>query len=272
MAGRPDKHNADYFSHDNNMRNDKKLKAVRVKFGNQGYAVYNMILESLSEANLIMIKNNELELEMLAGDFGITFEELKNMLEYFQKINLLKVTENLIFCPQLDSRLKGVFDKRNKDHPQLRENYCKVNGISVTEIAINSPEIHIVKESKVNKRKEKKEYTENSIEFQLSIFCENRILENFPNLKKYFTPKKIQDYCDCMNKLIRIDEKTEHQIKAAINFAIEDDFWKDNFQSALKLRRINKDGIKYVDVFLSKADISYTRELINLNLTKEDLE
>ncbi|MBL4705443.1 MAG: DUF4373 domain-containing protein [Flavobacteriales bacterium] len=43
---RPLKNNADYFSHDNNMRNDKKILAVRRKYGSDGYSVWCMILES----------------------------------------------------------------------------------------------------------------------------------------------------------------------------------------------------------------------------------
>jgi hypothetical protein len=156
MAGRHSKQNADYFSHENNMRNDKKLKAVRAKFDLRGYAIYNMILESLAESDLLMIENSELEIEMMAGDFGIDSEELNKLFDYFKKINLLKVTKKFIWCPQLDSRLKPIFDKRNTDLLQLRVNFCKINSINITEIGINSTEKDIVKESKVNKSKEKK--------------------------------------------------------------------------------------------------------------------
>ncbi len=175
MAGRPDKQNADYFSHDNSMRNDKKLKAVRARFDLRGYAVYNMILESLSEADLLMIRNDELEIEMMAGDFGIESEELNKLLDYFKKIKLLKITKNLIFCPQLDGRLKPIFDKRNKDLLQLRVNYCKINSINVTEIHNDSTEKHRVKESKVKESKE-----EESMGHEL----QKLVSDKYPNVAK----------------------------------------------------------------------------------------
>lgn len=107
---------------------------------------------------------------------------------------------------------------------------------------------------KNDKNEKKEEYPENSKEFQLSLFCKDKILENYPRFTHYFDSKNFQKYCDCMNKLIRIDKKTDEEIKNAIIFATEDEFWKKQFQSPLKLRKPNNDGIKYIDVFLSKAD------------------
>lgn len=130
-----------------------------------------------------------------------------------------------------------------------------------------SKKIHSKETTKETYSKENK-YPENSIEFQLFMFCKNKILENFPNLNPPNSKNSIYKQCDCINKLIQIDKKTEHQIKIAVNFATEDEFWKENFQSALKLRRTNKDGIKYIDVFLSKADdIPYRKPIV---WTKEE--
>ena len=47
---RPIKNNADYHSHDSNMRNDIKIKALRRKYKLAGYAIYNMLLEVLTNA------------------------------------------------------------------------------------------------------------------------------------------------------------------------------------------------------------------------------
>lgn len=146
-SGRPKKHNCDYFSHDNGMRNDRKLKAVRAKYDLQGYAIYNMILESLTESNCLVIEWEVLEIEMMAGDFGIDSELLIDMVDYFTKINLLTISNGYLFCPQLDTRLKCVFDKRNQFLEQIREE----NGISVTETHISVTETtqSKVKESEV---------------------------------------------------------------------------------------------------------------------------
>ena len=80
----------DYFSHDNKMRNDRKIKALRAKFGLQGYAVFNMFLELLCEAELLVIEWNEMERELISGDFGLPAEELDDITNYLVHIELLQ--------------------------------------------------------------------------------------------------------------------------------------------------------------------------------------
>ena len=38
-----------YFSHDYNARNDQKILMLRGKFGNEGYALFFYILETMAE-------------------------------------------------------------------------------------------------------------------------------------------------------------------------------------------------------------------------------
>lgn len=57
--------------------------------------------------------------------------------------------------------------------------------------------------------------------------------------------KWAEDY----DKLKRLDGKSKDQIKAVCKWARKDDFWQTNFLSPLKLRKKNKDGVKYFDVF-----------------------
>lgn len=123
------KHNLDYFSHDNGMRNDPKIKAVRAKFGLKGYAVYNMLLETLSEADFLCVKTDEIQLEIISGDFGVESGELIELIQYFEKIKLIKNYNGILFCPQLDKRAEVVFAKRT----ELLEDLRAKNAISVAE-------------------------------------------------------------------------------------------------------------------------------------------
>ena len=150
---RPKKNNLDYFTHDNGMRNDRKIKAVRAKFGINGYAIYNMLLEILCESELLIIKWDEIEIELISGDLTIVSGELTTVSEYLIQIGLLKRVNNWLFCPQLDKRASSVFDKRIHDLDSLR----KINGINITETQVSGAKsTHSkVKESKVKKRERK---------------------------------------------------------------------------------------------------------------------
>ena len=55
---RPIKNYADYFSHDNDMRDDERIKAVRRRFSHLGYSTWNMLLERLCRAENFRIEYN----------------------------------------------------------------------------------------------------------------------------------------------------------------------------------------------------------------------
>jgi len=56
-----------------------------------------------------------------------------------------------------------------------------------------------------------------------------------------------------IERLMRIDGFTWEEIKAAIDFAMNDPFWQKVFRSITKLRKTNAEGIKYIAVWLDKA-------------------
>lgn len=144
---RPQKDNLDYFPHENVMRNDRKLKAVRSRWPhNEGYAIYNMILETLSESSMLIIEWNNMESELIAGDFGIESEKLTEMIEYFIKIDLIQSSNGYIYCKQLDKRSECVFGKRTVNLDSLRIE----NGINITQTIVCDSENT---QSKVKERK-----------------------------------------------------------------------------------------------------------------------
>jgi len=159
---RPVKNNCDYFPHFTTMRNHKKVKALRAKFGQVlGYAFWNMILEYLTEQDGIELENSDLEIEMFAGELGVSATEIRDMVDYCIKIELLFLTDdNFIYSESLNELLQPVFEKRKRakelSKTRKRHNngsYCNndttTRGVSVTEM----PQIKVNK-SKVNKSKE----------------------------------------------------------------------------------------------------------------------
>jgi hypothetical protein len=66
------------------------------------------------------------------------------------------------------------------------------------------------------------------------------------------TKSEITKWAEDYDRLLRLDGKTKDRIKAVCEWARRDDFWKDNFLSPMKLRKKNRDGVKYFDVFETK--------------------
>jgi predicted transcriptional regulator len=72
-----------------------------------------------------------------------------------------------------------------------------------------------------------------------------------PATVKNVRPTVKRDWEETYDWLIGRDY-TKEQIVAACKWARSDSFWADNFLSASKLKKLNKEGIRYIDLFLEK--------------------
>lgn len=157
---RPAKNYCEYFSHDRDMRNHRKIKAIRTKYKITGYAIWCMILEYLTGADGNVFEYSDVELELMAGDFGVSVTEIREVIDYCIKLELLFLKDGFINSESLDERLKSVYEKRkvakSKSKQQLRDNgkfapnNTESSGVSVTEMPQSK-----VNKSKVEESKEK---------------------------------------------------------------------------------------------------------------------
>jgi predicted DNA-binding protein len=151
---RPTKNSCDYFPHDAGMRNHPKVKAIRNKFAN-GYAVWSMLLEFLTGSDGNVFEYSELQFELISGDFGVSVTEIKDIIDYCIKIELLFNKNGFINSESLDERLAPVYIKRGKAKTQsakqsrLNGSFCNSNA----DITIKAETV--MPQSKVNKSKVK---------------------------------------------------------------------------------------------------------------------
>lgn len=110
---RPRKNNADWFSHDTDLRDNLKIKAVRAKYWLEGYAIFVMLLEVLADADNFILEENDFQVEMLAGDFRIDSAILAEMIEYIVNIWLLQRENWKLFSKHLIERMEALLNKRN---------------------------------------------------------------------------------------------------------------------------------------------------------------
>ena len=79
-----------YFSHDVDMRNDVKVRALRRRFGNTGYAAWNYLLEALTDSPNFDLQLDDINLELYADDFGIEKSELAGILNFMETVGLIR--------------------------------------------------------------------------------------------------------------------------------------------------------------------------------------
>ena len=157
---RPTKHNADYFSHDNNMRNDIKIKAVRRKYNSAGYALYIMILELLTSNEYFEIEWNEDNIELLSPDFDMDTEVITDIVNYCIKLNLLQITNGYLHCDTLTERLEETLLLRRKGYCSNNSKRMSVSGVNVNNNLVN---VNIYPQSKVKESKLKESKVNESI-------------------------------------------------------------------------------------------------------------
>jgi len=132
---RPRKNNADWFSHDTDLRDNLKIKAVRAKYGLEGYAIFVMLLEVLADAENFILEENDFQVEMLAGDFRIDSAVLAEMIDYIVNIGLLQRENWSLFSRHLIERMEALLNKRNN----MRSVYHKK--VPVAETPVSEAEI-----------------------------------------------------------------------------------------------------------------------------------
>lgn len=116
---RPKKFNASYFSHDTNMRNHRKILALRQKYGLVWYAIYNMLLEHIASCDYFTAKWDENEQELLAGDFWISVAEMKQSVDFCGRMNLVQIKDGSICCQSLSDRLQDLVQKRERERSRF---------------------------------------------------------------------------------------------------------------------------------------------------------
>lgn len=113
---------ADYFSHDIDMRNDIKVKALRRKFSHTGYAVWCFMLEYLTDCTNFEFDYDDVSQELLASDFDVPVAELREIIDYSVKIGLLQHEDGKIFSAAHKRRFVRMLEVRQRRAEAARRN------------------------------------------------------------------------------------------------------------------------------------------------------
>jgi hypothetical protein len=179
---RPIKNYCDYFPHDRDMRNHRKVKAIRTKFGVIGYAIWSMTLEYLTGIDGNVLEYSDVEFELMAGDFGVSATEIRDVLDYCIKLEMLFLNNGFINSESLDERLVPVYEKRGRSKSNSRKQQ-RVNGkFVISNTVSDGVSVAEKPQSKVNKSKVKE--TKPNIEEFLS-FCKEDMVKNNMNFFLY---------------------------------------------------------------------------------------
>ena len=222
-----------YFSHDYNPRADEKIKLLIRKHGFLGYGIFWAIIEDLyNNANALRT-----DYEGIAFDLRVDTNIVKSVINDF---DLFIIKDDFFGSLSVQRRLDERNEKSKKasNSANYRWNKSKDDANAMrTQCDSNA-----IKERKGKEIKESKQITYNKVVDEILI-----------SLKDLFDEKYLENNTTkvMFDKLLKTYSKDE--ILKATFWARNDDFWKPNFCSPMKLEKKNKEGVTYIDVFLAKA-------------------
>lgn len=108
------KMNATWFYHDSTMRNDIKVKALRHKYGLEGYAVWCCLLEMLTDSEWFTMPFEGLNVELISADLDITSDRLLAIVKYCTSVGLFQMEGGNISCDALKRRFATLIELKEK--------------------------------------------------------------------------------------------------------------------------------------------------------------
>ena len=229
---RPIKNHCDYFPHDRDMRNHKKVKAIRNKFVN-GYAIWSMTLEHLTGSDGNVFPHTDLEFELMAGDFGFSVTEIRDVVNYCISLELLFMRDGFVNSDSLDERLAPVFEKRNKakelSKQQLRKNgKFDSSNTDDSEVTVTETPQSKVKESTEEEIKEKESKV---LGADKSATLEQRALDFRNDVAKHLNeyPKEmLRAFYDYWSESNEGGRKMKWEMQKTFNIPLRLATWKRN--------------------------------------------
>jgi hypothetical protein len=264
----------DYFSHDVDMLQDRKIRLLKAKHKLIGYAIYLRLLEEIYRENGYYLKTDD--------NFNILFAD-DNNLDYNVYILVLNdCIEFKLFDKDLYQKYNIITSKR------IQENYCQAtarrhcvsfykeyllidptrtygnkNGINVNILSLNADIGTQSKEKGYRKKneneKEKKEVpqipdgiSDHLLFLSLQFHQKQKDLgRHHVDFKQPLTKesKVVTQGAVELDKLQRLDKVDIATIERVLEFIPDDEFWGDNCVSLAGIRKRGKNGnIKFFNI------------------------
>lgn len=205
---RPKKEGMDYFPHDTDAVNDEKIEALRLLYGNDGYAFYFILLERIYRTKHAELDISDAEtIQILSRKVAISVDTFHKILETCLKRGCFDREEyekrGILTSEGIKKRVAPVVEKRLK----MRQKYGDGNKIvsdAETKQKPDKVKESKVKESKVNKNKYTDYVSMTQAEYEKLIeqFGEKGTKDRIENLNLYkgSTGKKYKsDYLTILN-------------------------------------------------------------------------
>jgi hypothetical protein len=266
-----------WFPHDIDACDDPKIMVLITQLGWEGYGLYWMLIQRLCKE-----RQYYLPLSLIDSISRVSQVSKEKLEAIIAKFGLFETQNEYFYSPSLINRMED-YDKKveiNRNNAikgwESRKIQAQLPSPKPVDAAAlpsqsdpntNTIQYNTIQNKTIHnkeKKKIKKSESQNDSDL-LSLFSEDEIKlydwcvkgklpsskeSVFPERSIPKTKKDIHDWMKCIHDLVNIDGYTLQEVNRAIIYAREEPFWKNNFLSLLKLRRKDKDKLKFIDRFI----------------------
>lgn len=200
-------------------------------------------------------------MDLLMAQFNnghMTLQEIKTLLGKEDEILWEEILSKKFIQDQegkfFNEKLEKEIIKR-KRFTESRTNNLKGSPSDMSSHTASHMRDHMENENEIENGNEKKEGAGREKQNEFS----DEVKDLYKSVVAFFDEKtrpktqvQVNGWHDTLDKCIRIDGYTAGQIRDIVKLMRMDDFWRSNFMSIMKLRQLNKEKVKYIDVFAAK--------------------
>lgn len=193
-----------YFSHDSNAKDDPKCVLMIEQLGLEGYGIFWVLIETLRDQP--NYKYPLILISALARRYNTTAEKMKTVISSY---GLFEIDENDFFSMSLMERMEKYDERRENARiagKKSAEKRLLNSGSTNVQPTFNECSTKKVKESKVNKSKEKENILNNYTDNETLLLAINDFIQMRKSIKKPMTDRAIELMFSKLDKLANDDD------------------------------------------------------------------
>ena len=259
---RPVKEGLDYFELDCHM--EEKVRLIQAEFGLKGFAIVVKLYQKIYGGFGYYCEWNEDSLLLFMSENGVSSRDEKNLISEIVAACIRRnIFSEKLFneCGILTSygvqkRYLNAVSRREK--VELIKEYLLISvgknqdNVCINSINVNRNSVNVCSNSQSREEKSREDnnivatpaepkpatvsFQDGSFEIRCVDMIINSCLKTFPNSKVPRTISEKQKWAIEIDRMKRIDKRSEEDIVNALDYAITDSFWQTNIRSAKKFR------------------------------------
>lgn len=263
--------NKDFFK-----RHD--IRIIEAMPNGKDYVLFylKLLVESVSHDGMLRFSDAiPYEESMLATITNTNVDIVRSAIRVFTELRMIEVLDDMTIFMTEVAHMTGCETKwaEKKRNYRNKIGQDKDNVLSKVDNVRQEKELEIEKEIEIDNKDIVATFTATPADVKFPTGCFEMLcvetlihscLESFPNSRIPSTIAEKEKWAVEIERMKRLDKRNEEEIKQALQYAIEDPFWKSNIRSSKKFRE--KFEVLYVQSQNRRksADSSFTDMLQNV--------